>query len=383
MSHIDQLSAQLDRLAAFEPGPFPVISLYLNLQADDRGRDRFEPFLRKELADRVRPYAARAPERESLQTDAAKIRQYVAGIEASVNGLALFACSGADLFEPVLLAAPIDEHRLYISHEPHLYPLARILDEYPRYLALLADSTSARIFVFAANTLERSHHIQGRKTKHHKQGGWSQARYQRHVENVHVQHLKEVGEHVSRIVRDEAIDKIVVAGDEVVVPLLREHLPKDVAGRIVDLVRLDTRSPEHDVLESTIAALREKAAQTDRERVDALLGAYRANGLARVGVEDTLKALAMGQVDELLMTADAEAIDPGKHVESAGRPASVAPRARPNRDERATLNPSVEERAADTLFSQARKTGAKIRFIEDPSLLDAVGGVGAFLRFTL
>ena len=383
MPHIDQLSAQLDRLAAFEPGPFPVISLYLNLQADDRGRDRFEPFLRKELADRVRTYAARAPERESLQMDAAKIRQYVAGIEASVNGLALFACSGADLFEPVLLAAPIDQHRLYISNEPHLYPLARILDEYPRYLALLADSTSARIFVFAANTLERTHHIQGTKTKHHKQGGWSQARYQRHVENVHVQHLKEVVEHVSRIVRDEAIDKIVVAGDEVAVPLLREHLPKDVAGRIVDLVRLDTRSPEHDVLQSTIAALREKDAQTDRERVDALLGAYRANGLACVGVEDTLKAFAMGQVDELLMTSNADAIDPGKHGETVGRSASIPPRARPGRDGRATLNPSVEERAADTLFSQARKTAAKTRFIEDASLLDAVGGVGAFLRFTL
>jgi peptide chain release factor subunit 1 len=383
MPHIDQLSAQLDRLAAFEPGPFPVISLYLNLQADDRGRDRFEPFLRKELADRVRTYGARAPERDSLQTDAAKIRQYVAGIDASVNGLALFACSGADLFEPVLLAAPIDEHRLYISNDPHLYPLARVLDEYPRYLALLADTASARIFVFAANTIEKTHHIQGTKTKHHKQGGWSQARYQRHVENAHVQHLKEVVEHVSRIVRDEAIERIVIAGDEVLVPLLREHLPKDVAARIVDLVRLDAKSPEHDVLQSTIAALKEKDAETDRERVDALLGAYRANGLACVGVEDTLKAFAMGQVDELLMTSAPDAIDPGKRVAAAGPYGSVPPRAASRRDGGPTSSPSVEERAADTLFNQARKTGAKIRFIDDASLLEAVGGVGAFLRFAL
>jgi peptide chain release factor subunit 1 len=383
MPHIDQLSAQLDRLAAFEPGPFPVISLYLNLQADNRGRDRFEPFLRKELADRVRTFAARAPERDSLQTDAAKIRDYVAGIEKSVNGLALFACSGADLFEPVLLAAPIEEHRLYISNEPHLYPLARILDDYPRYLALIADTSSARIFVFAANTLEKTHLIQGTKTKHHKQGGWSQARYQRHVENVHVQHLKEVVEHVSRIVRDEAIDKIVVAGDEVVVPLLREHLPKDVAGRIVDLVRLDAKSPEHDVLQSTIAALREKEAETDRERVDDLLGAYRANGLACVGVEDTLKAFAMGQVDELLMTSSPDAIDPGKRGEARGKYDSVSTRSRSAREGGGPAGPSVEERAADTLFSQARKTGAKIRFIDDASLLEAVGGVGAFLRFSL
>jgi peptide subunit release factor 1 (eRF1) len=367
MPHIDQLSAQLDRLAVFVPGPFPVISLYLNLQADDRGRDRFEPFLRRELADRVRTYATSAPERDSLQRDAEKIRQYVTGIDASVNGLALFASSGADLFEPVPLAAPIKEHRLYISDQPHLYPLARIVDEYPRYLALIADTNSARIFVFAANTLEKSSHIQGTKTKHHKQGGWSQARYQRHVENVHVRHAKEVADHVARIVRDEAIDKIIVSGDEVVLPRLREHLPKDVAGRIVDLVRLDSRAPEHDILHSTIAALKERDAASDRERVDALLGAYRANGLACVGVEETLKAFEIGQVDELLMTATPDAIDvgAGKKIQEG-----TSPRTR-----------SAEERAADLLIARARKTAAKVRIIENVSLLQAVGGVGAFLRF--
>jgi peptide subunit release factor 1 (eRF1) len=367
MPQIQQLAAQLDRLAAFEPGPFPVISLYLNLQSDDRGRDRFEPFLRRELADRLRTYGSSAPERDSLQQDAAKIRRYVDQIEPSANGLAVFACSGSDLFEPVSLAAPIDEHRLYISDQPHLYPLARILDEYPRYLTVVADTTSARMFVFAVNTVEKTERIQGTKTKHHKQGGWSQARYQRHVENFHTQHAKEVAEHVARIVRDERIDKIILSGDEVVMPLLREHLPKDVAGRVVDVVRLDSRAPEHDILRSTIAALRDKDAAGDRERVDALLGAYRANGLAAVGAEDTLKAFERGRVDELLVTAAPDAIDVG-----AGRPIREGGPAR---------TPSAEERVADTLVAEARRTSAKIRIIEDPSLLQAVGGVGAFLRF--
>jgi peptide chain release factor subunit 1 len=369
MPQIEQLSAQLDRLAAFEPGPFPFISLYLNLQADDRGRDRFEPFLRKELADRIRTYASSAPERESVQKDAEKIRSYVSSVDRSVNGLAIFACSGAGVFETVPLAAPIDEHRLYISDEPHLYPLARILDEYPRYLALLADTSSARIFVLAANTVERTHWIQGTKTKQHKQGGWSQARYRRHVENFHAQHAKEVADHVARIVRDEAIEKIVLSCDEVVLPLIREHLPKDVAERVVDVVRLDKHAPEHDVLRFTIAALKEKDAATDRERVDALLGAYRANGLACVGLEDTLNALEAGQVDELVMTATADAIDVG-----GGKPIRNGGPARTR---------SAEERAADTLIAQARRTAAKVRFIEDPSLLEAIGGVGAFLRFIL
>src|SRR5436309_12058356 len=77
MPLLDQLSAQLDRLAEWDPGPFPVVSLYLNLQADDKGRDNFEPFLRKELSDRIATYGVHGPERDSLATDADKIRQYV------------------------------------------------------------------------------------------------------------------------------------------------------------------------------------------------------------------------------------------------------------------------------------------------------------------
>jgi hypothetical protein len=69
MPQLDQLSEQLDRLAAFEPGPFPVVSLYLNLQTDGRGRDNAEPFLKKEFAERLRTYGAEAPERESLEKD--------------------------------------------------------------------------------------------------------------------------------------------------------------------------------------------------------------------------------------------------------------------------------------------------------------------------
>jgi len=345
MPSLDQLSAQLDRLALFDPGPFAVISLYLNTQPDQHGRDHFEPFLRKELAERVRTYPASGPERESLEKDADKIRRYVGDLQRSANGLAIFACAGAELFDAMPLAAPIEAHRLYVSDRPHLYPLARLIDEYPRYAALLADTHSARIFVFAANAIERSEQIEGVKTKRHKMGGWSQARYQRHTENYHIHHAKEVVDALARIVRDESIRSVVIAGDDVIVPLLEEQLPKDLAERVIDIVKLDVRAPEREVLERTIAALHEKSAETDRDTVDELLGAYRANGLGVVGVDETRRALEMGEVDELIMTAD--------------------------------------EGVADELVAKARQTAAKIRFIQDPALLAAVGGVGARLRFKI
>jgi peptide chain release factor subunit 1 len=341
-----QQPEQLDRLAALEPGPYPVVSLYLNLQANDRGRDQFAPFLRKELAERLRTYPALGLERESIDRDAGRIREYVAQLDGSWNGLAVFASSGAGLFETIPLAAPIDEHRLYIDDVPHLYPLAKLLDEYPRYLALLADTHSARIFVFAANTIVKRERIENDKTKHHKQGGWSQARYQRHTENFHLRHAKEVVDTVDRIVREEQLDKILISGDDVIVPLLREQLPKHLSECVVDTLTLGIRAPEHEVLQATIAALRQRDADTDRERVQSLMNAYRANGLGTAGLDNIRRAFELGQVDELLITATAS---PGDEYQE--------------------------------LVRLAANTSATVRFIEDSELLESVEGVGAFLRF--
>jgi len=372
MPGTDQLAAQLDRLASADTGPFPVISLYLNLRPDEHGRDQFEPFLRKEFCDRVKTYPASGPERESLDRDTTKIREYVAGVRPSVNGLALFACHAADLFEAIELAAPIAQHHVYISDHAHLYPLARVIDEYPRYLAVLTDTQSARVFVFATNATERTEQIEGEKTKHHKQGGWAQARYQRHVENFHLHHLKEVADAVARIVRDEKIDQVLVAADEAALPLLREQLPKEISDRIVDVLRMDVRAPEREILASTLRALRRRHAQSDRERVDELVGAYRANGLACVGVVATRKALEAGQVDELLLTAalDALKVEGAWHVAQPDHNAVAAER-------------TPQERLADELIALARKTSAKMHCIEDRALLAPLGGVGAFLRFKL
>jgi peptide chain release factor subunit 1 len=352
-----QLSSQLDRLASFEASPFPVVSLYLDMRPDEHGRDRFEPFLRKELAERLETFPAAGPERESLDRDAERIRGYLGDVDRSANGLALFACSAGDLFEAMPLSAPITEHRMYIADRPHLYPLAYVIDAYPRAAFLLANTNSARLFVVAANSIEKVERVESAKSKRHKVGGWSQARFQRHVDNFRQQHAKEVVDVLTRVVRNERIGSIVIAGDEVVVPMLREHFPKDIAEKLIDVVKLDVRAPEHEILEVLGETLRKKDAESDRESVERLFDEYRGDGLAVVGVKATRQALAAGQVDQLVITSAPETIDAGSRGD--------------------------EEKVAEDLIAKARQTAASIRFIEDAALLQAVGGVGAFLRFRL
>ena len=70
-------------------------------------------------------------------------------------------------------------------------------------------------------------------------GGWSQMRYQRHVDNFHLHHAKEVVEVLDRVVREEAVEHIILAGDEVIIPLLREHLPDRLEEKVIDVLRLE------------------------------------------------------------------------------------------------------------------------------------------------
>ena len=64
----------------------------------------------------------------------------------SANGVAIFACSARGLFETLQLDVPFEDHWLFVGSVPHLYPLARVNDQYPRYAALVVDTNSARLF---------------------------------------------------------------------------------------------------------------------------------------------------------------------------------------------------------------------------------------------
>jgi peptide chain release factor subunit 1 len=371
------LNDQLDRLASFEPTTFPVLSLYLDTRANEHGRDSFEVFLRQELTQKAASFPKRSSDRESFDKDAERIRHWVSTeLKPSSNGAAIFACMGAGLFETIQLEVPVGESRLYISHAPHLYHLARIQDQYPRYVAVVADTNSARIFVFGLRTVETATTIANPKSKRVHAGGWSQARYQRHVENFREQHVKEVMDVLERIVRDEKIEKVVFAGDDVLTSYLREQMTPVISERFVDILKLDMTTPEHEVLNATLDAIRQKDGDEDRDKVEAMLGAWRGGGLGVAGFDEVMRALANGQVDELFVTESIEQ----EHPEAEPVDAAVLPHLEVIRD-----GDAAEQQVfvADELVTRARQTGAKVTIVEDRTLLEGVAGVGATLRFRL
>jgi peptide subunit release factor 1 (eRF1) len=369
------LDSLLERLSAFEPTPFPVVSLYLNTQPEQHGRANIDSFVRKEFHRRAIAYPLRSAERESFKRDVERIWAYLESeLKPSSNGAVIFACWGTDeFFAAMQFEAPVHEHRLFLYHQPHLYPLARLMDQYPRYAVLIADTDAARLLVFGRGALLQSGRITDPKVGPRAIDGWSQTRYQRHVADYHRHHAKEIVEALDRVVREDTIEYILLVGDEVIIPVLREQLPHRLRAKLIDVLRLDISISQPQVLGATLDALRDHDAQVDAERVQRLMDAYRDGGRAVIGTHDTLAALNHGQVDEVIISGSLDELHDA--AEEVGT--SLAPDAPEREDDRSAVRGVM---VADQLVIRARRAGARMRFIEDASLLAGMGGVGALLR---
>ena len=370
----------MEILAALEPSPYPFISLYLSLAPNERGREDHHQFVRKVFNDRAKGFREESPERQSFDQDVKRIYDYLeSNVNRAWNGLAIFASSGSEFFDAIPLEAPLDHHELFIGSVPHLYPLAKVIDTFPRYAAVQLDTNKARIVVFSLAAPERDEKIQNQKTRRNSQGGWSQARYQRRAENFHLHHMKEVVATLDRIVRDENITHIVVEAEEVAQPLFKEQLPKHLAEKIVDVLTFQRDADQTNVLARTLAALRAKDAETDAETVEELMNQWQSGGLGVAGPEATLTALQLGQVDELIITASPELLKPVQKLPDDAAPGDVLA------ETSAPQGTADEKRLklADELITRAKQTAARIRFIEDKNLLAGIGGVGALLRFRI
>jgi peptide chain release factor subunit 1 len=371
------LRERLQKLAAFEPQDAPVVSLYLNLGADQHGRDNYQAFCRKSFADQMRTFEEHSAERVSLERDIERIDGYLSNeLNRSANGLAVFASAGGELFEAIQVDVAFEEHWLFIGSVPHIYPLVRLIDQYPRYAAVLLDTNRARIFVFALGAIEKREQVVGVRTRRTAVGGWSQARYQRHVENFHLHHVKEVVDTLDRLVRSDNIQHVIISGDGVAVSMLQDELPVHLKDKVVSGSRLDRHAEETEVVEATLQALQRKDAASDSERVAEVIDAWRSGGLGVVGPEATMHALQLGQVDELLISSAPQAL---KRLQTL--PADAAPALSAARTSAANEVDETQLQLSDELVRRAQHARARVRIIEDPELLRVHGGVAALLRF--
>ena len=153
------------------------------------------------------------------------------------------------------------------------------------------------------------------------------------------------------------MDRIVVAGNDVALPLLRAELPKDLGARVVEVGELDVHSPRDQILKRSFEAACEQDARDDAERVAGCSTPTAPGGLGVVGVD--------GDAPRARQRAGARASD-------RRRPVRVA-RARRAAWRRGGRRAGPPRRGRPTPVYQPRS-------IEAGELLAEAGGVGGLLR---
>jgi hypothetical protein len=132
-------------------------------------------------------------------------------------------------------------------------------------------------------------------------------------------------------VRDEAIEHIIAAGSDEALALLRDNLPAHLAEKLEATTKLDLAASDTEVLRATLESFRERQAESDAETVADLVDAWRSGGLGVAGPEATLRALELGQVDELVITGSADALKPVQRLPDNSAPGPVTRLPRPRK----------------------------------------------------
>ena len=132
-----------------------------------------------------------------------KINEFTGKINSSANGVAIFACDGADgFFKTIQFNVPFKNDRFFVFNRPHFFPLARLIDQNPKYAVVLADTKSANIFVVQRGRIIDREEVESETTGDTRTGALSHSHYQSHVEEMHKRHAKEIIEELEKVVRE-------------------------------------------------------------------------------------------------------------------------------------------------------------------------------------
>ena len=373
---------QLRELAAFRARQGCAVSLYVGLDPSIVPTPGdLASHTRSVLASAERQLDERRAtlsheERKALGRDLERIEAWFENefSREGVRGVAVFSAELDDLFLPLLLPWTVDDEAR-IAGQLYLAPLVRVVGRGDGAIVAYVGRERGDVYRLRAGQLvplvDETAEVPGR----HDQGGWSQARYERHIETIVDRHLREVADALDRCVRGLRDVRVVLAGAEEIRAGFEDLISAEVRAALVGWASAEAHVDAPRLLEAARPLLDEW--RTGRE--EELLARWREeagrNGRAATGWEETLQAASDGRVELLLVQ------------EGADRPAYVCPECGRAQTvdgscplDGTTLQPA--DTGLDLAVHQTLTHGGTVEVIgEEHRDLEPVGGVAALLRF--
>ncbi|MBA3943140.1 MAG: hypothetical protein H0X37_01100 [Herpetosiphonaceae bacterium] len=370
------LQSILETLTAHSITEHPFLSLYLNWHPDGNGR-RQETM--QALTQELDMIAERVKERDhgldSFNADRERIMTYV-DTEAPPDAttLAIFACNADDVWMTLPLQVPV-ENQIVEDRYPHVFNLARMIDDYETYAVVLADAQESRILVISLNAAEQVAETEAaEEIKHFQSGGPDQMIFQRRTDNLIKAHTKDIGQELARIIKRYDVQHVIVAGNDSTKGIVLENLPDQIKEKLVDYVKLDIQSNLQSIMEVIDPMMRDVEHKQEADDVAQMEGEVARNGLGVAGVSDTAMALSKGQVMTLIMHQNFNAV--GGECPNCGTIRAGL------RDKCPYDGAELQQADLRELFTtRAVQQGSAIQVVEASEYLDQHEGVGALLRY--
>lgn len=294
----------LEALSEVRSAHAPIFSLYLDTCPERR---EAEPPLTR-LANLLRQAEQQVRLDERARSYRAHWAEEVAHLRAWLDqrtplegrGLAVLSCATIGLWRAFRLPVPVRD-QLVAGDRPHLRPLATLLDEFERYLVVLIDAGSARLFEVYLGAIEELDDVWGYVPP--ATGHFVEKTGHRHDTYLH-RHAKRVVERVETLWNESRCNWLVIGGTEEAFGELRDQLPKALRERIAGELHLSPQVELRQIRDRVLEIERNQEQRVEAQRVEEMVAGVQKGAEAVLGLEPTLLAIVEQRVRLLIVAED-------------------------------------------------------------------------------
>jgi len=289
------------------------------------------------------------------------------------QGLAVFAAGADNYWRTLALPESIPDN-VKVGRNFYFAPLVPLVAHADGTIVAVVGREQGQLYRLRAGRLEEIAEHYDEQPGQHDQGGWSQGRYQRHIEKLVQEHLKGVAEELDRSRRRLHSPKVVlVAGDEMRAEFT-DALSNEAREALVGWTQAKSNAGPAELLEAVLPVLEAAEAKDEAETLERWREEAGRNGRAASGWEQTLEAASDARVELLLFQegSDRQAF----RCPACGR-AAVSEGSCPLDGTRLEATDS----GLDLAVHQTLAHGGRVWAVRHRDDLDAGDGIGALLRF--
>ena len=290
-------------IVRFQANGLPVVSLYCRV---DPGASQREVRARVDsLLGQIRPLAKDRDldhrSRLSVRTDIERIKDALGSERWGPGTIAIFSCSGRDLYEEIPLPRRVRE-QVVVDETPLARPMLAVLGEYYRSCVLVVNREEAPVWEMYQDEMREVETVTDPLRKAGSTGTRAEDRIQNRVDEQSKRHFRRVAQVIDQLLRTDGYDVLVVGGHEYELGEFFRLLPHELRGRVAGTFSADpVATPVAEIRRSAEGVMRRYQREQDRRLVAHVLELAAAGGLAAVGPEDCLWAGSVSAIDTLLV----------------------------------------------------------------------------------